>query len=103
MNGNENSDDIVTKSRASNTWDSLMKYLLLWCDMKFLKERVIAKGSKKKAVNTPTLSTHRHYSKACMGLFHEEEPVSLGYIQYNNTVLFLPVICLSILKIEQVI
>ena len=37
MNVNDNPDDIVTKNRAYNTWFTLMKPLLFWRDMEFLK------------------------------------------------------------------
>ena len=45
MNGNDNIADIFTKSRAYNTWFSLMNPLLFWRDMDFLQERVVAEGS----------------------------------------------------------
>ena len=48
INGNENPTDIVTKSRTSNTWVPLMKLLLFWRNMVFLKYQVVAKGIKKR-------------------------------------------------------
>ena len=45
MNFNENSDAIVTKIRTSNTWLPLLKPLLFWINMDFLKEQVLDKGS----------------------------------------------------------
>ena len=45
MNGNNNPDDIVTKSHAYNTWFPLMKLLVFWPDIDFLKELVVSKGS----------------------------------------------------------
>ena len=45
-NGNDNPDDIVTNSCASNTWFPLMKPLIFWSDMDFIKERVVPREVK---------------------------------------------------------
>ena len=55
MNGNENPSDIVTKSRAYNTWLPLMKPPLFWRDMEFLNGKVVAEGSENRLL-TPPLS-----------------------------------------------
>ena len=52
-NGNDNPADIVTKSRASNTWFPLMNPLLFWSDMDFLKEQVVAEGSEDRSSTSP--------------------------------------------------
>ena len=53
-NVNDNPDDILTKGRAYNTCSPLMKPLLFWRDMEFLKEQVFAKGSENR-LSTPPL------------------------------------------------
>ena len=55
MNGNENPADIVTKSHASNTWFPLMKPLIFWRDMDFLKDPVVSEESENRS-STPPLS-----------------------------------------------
>ena len=57
MHGNENPSDIVTKSRAYNTWSPLMNPLLFWRDMDFLKEQVVAKGSENRSSTPPLYET----------------------------------------------
>ena len=44
MNGNMNTANTMIWSRASNTWLLLMKPLLFWRGMEFLKEQVVAEG-----------------------------------------------------------
>ena len=46
INVYENPADIVTRICASNTWFSLMKSLIFWRGMDFLRYLVVAKGSK---------------------------------------------------------
>ena len=58
MNGNDNPADIMNKSRAPNTCFPLMKPLLFWCDMDFLKEKVVAKGRKNRP-SAPPLSKYK--------------------------------------------
>ena len=53
INGNDNPADIVTKSRSSNTWFPLMKPLLFWRDIDFLKKRVVAEGSENRSSIPP--------------------------------------------------
>ena len=55
MNLNKNPADIVTKSRAYNTCFPLIKPLIFWLDMVFLKERVVAEGSENRS-STPLIS-----------------------------------------------
>ena len=55
MNGIEKLENIVTKSCAYNTCFPLIKSLLFWCDVDFIKERVVAEGSKNRS-STPPLS-----------------------------------------------
>ena len=55
MNGNDNLADIMTKSRAYNTWLPLMKPPLFWRDMEFLNGKVVAEGSENRLL-TPPLS-----------------------------------------------
>ena len=54
MNGNEKTANIVTKIRAYNTWFHLMKPLLLWTNMYFLKEQVFPDGGENR-LSTPPL------------------------------------------------
>ena len=56
MDGNENLYDIVTRGRKSKTWLPLMKPLLLWHDMEFLKERVFAEGIRNRSSTPPPIS-----------------------------------------------
>ena len=53
MNGNEKPANIVTNSRAYNTWSPLMIPLLFWRDMDFFKEWVVAEGSENSSSTTP--------------------------------------------------
>lgn len=53
MNGNDKPADIMTNSHASNTWFPLMKPLLFWHDMIFLKERVVANKSEIRSSTPP--------------------------------------------------
>ena len=46
MHGNDNPANIVTKSHLSNTWFPLMKPLIFWSDMDFIKERVVPREVK---------------------------------------------------------
>ena len=55
MNVNDNPAYIGTKIYISNTWLPLIKTLLLWRDMGFLKEQVVSKGSEN-SLSTPPLS-----------------------------------------------
>ena len=54
-NGNDNPDDIVTNSCASNTWSLLTKPLIFCHDMEFLKAEVVDEGSENRS-STPPLS-----------------------------------------------
>ena len=45
ISSNEKPANIATKICASNTWFPLMKPLLFWRGMEFLREQVVSKGS----------------------------------------------------------
>ena len=42
MNGNDNTANTVIYIHASNTWFLLMKSLIFWRDIEFLKEKVVS-------------------------------------------------------------
>ena len=64
MNGNDNPDDIVTNIYASKTWFILMKYILFWREMDFIKYRVVSEESDT-SLSTPSIyqakGTHQYY------------------------------------------
>ena len=62
MNGNESPADIVTKSRAYNTWFHLMKPLMFWSDMEFSKSELLTRGVKTDCQHLLSLNIRALYS-----------------------------------------
>ena len=68
----QNIADIVNNSRTSNNWSPLMKTIIFWREMVFLKEQVVGEGSEIRLSTPPSpnlTELHRSTSRLILGIF----------------------------------